>query len=124
MAVFIPMHNQYSGYPITYQTKENLLTANFLIENYSWNSNRLVVMDSSTKWYISPQVQVRTIDTNFEPRFGLENITRYDCIIYSIALEKSLQMNNISIKAVSEEISDKYNIVYNSAFSYVAMKSR
>ena len=116
------MHNQYSGYPITYQTKENLLTANFLIENYSWNSNRLVVMDSSTKWYISPQVQVRTIDTNYDARFGLENITEYDCIVYSLGLETSLQLNNVSTQSLYQQVSNEYNIVYDSAFSYVATK--
>jgi len=122
--VFVPMHSSFYSYPITFQTKENLATANFMIEKYNWNSTSIVIADLGAKWYISPQIQGKTeIDTDLAPRFRLSNITMYDSILYSIGLSNSLNMSNISIETTSQRIVDRFNIVYNSGFSYIATKS-
>jgi hypothetical protein len=125
LVVFIPLHSQYTGYPITFQTKENIATADFLVEKYDWNSSSIFISDVGMKWYLAPMVDgYSRIDSDYTSRFGLTNITNYDCIIYSFGLERSLQLSNISIEATSRQISDKYSIVYNSAFSYVAIKNK
>jgi hypothetical protein len=123
--VFVPIHLSFTSYPITFQTKEDLTTTNFMIEKYNWNSYSIVISDSGTHWYITPQVQGSTeIDTDLAPRFGLSNITTYNCIIYSIGLAKSLQMSNISIGETSQRILDRFSVVYDSGFSYIAEKSK
>jgi hypothetical protein len=123
--VFVPMHSSFTSYPITFQTKENLATANFMIEKYDWNSKSIVIADSYTAWYISPQIQGNSeIDTDLAPRFGLSNIAMYDSIIYSVGLAESLQTSNISVEATSQQILDRFDVVYNSGFSYIAVKSK
>ena len=50
--VFIPMHPSFSSYPITFQTKEDIATSNFMIEKYDWASKSIVITDSYRSWYI------------------------------------------------------------------------
>ena len=59
-----------------------------------------------------------------EPLFALSNITMYDSIVYSVGLAESLNMSNISVEATSQQIMDRFDVVYNSGFSYVATESR
>jgi hypothetical protein len=123
--VFIPIHVSFTSYPITFQTKEDLATANFMIEKYDWNSYGKVISDNGAHWYIIPQVQGNTeFDTNLSPRYALSNITTYDCIIYSVGLAKSLQMSDISVGETSQQILERFNVVFDSGFSYIAEKSR
>jgi len=123
--LFIPLHGNYLGFPMTFQTKGDLATASFVIEKYDWNSNNIVISDLGMKWYLAPIVNgFSKIDSNYDNRFELTSITNYDCIIYSLGLERGLQMNNISIRETSQRILDEYNIVYNLGFSYVATKNK
>jgi len=123
--VFVPIHSSFNSFSTGFQTKEDLVTANFMIEKYDWNSKSIVIADSGTRWYILPQIQGNTeIDIDLASRYGLSYITNYDCIIYSVGLAHSLQISNISIEATSQQIMDKFDLVYNSGFSYIATKSR
>jgi hypothetical protein len=123
--LFIPLHGNYLGYPKTFQTKEDIATANFMIEKYDWNSNNIVISDLGMKWYLAPVVNgFSKIDSNYENRFELANITNYDCVIYSLDLERGLQTSNISVSATSQQILNEYDVVFNSGFSYVAMKNK
>jgi hypothetical protein len=115
LLVFVPFHSSFNNYPITYQTKEDLTAANFILDKYNWQSDRTIISDSGIKWYLSPQIRhEERIDTIFENRYGLANITKYDCIIYSLGLEQSFVFNNISPTNISNQISQKYDILYNS----------
>ncbi|MGD0645051.1 MAG: hypothetical protein ABSA75_09120 [Candidatus Bathyarchaeia archaeon] len=121
--VFVPIHSSLTSNLITFQTKEDLATANFMIEKYDWNSKSTVIADSGTAWYILPQIQGNTqIDTQFTTRFGLSNIMMYDSVIYSVGLAESLNMSNISVDNGSQQIMDRLDVVYNSGFSYIATK--
>ena len=51
--VFVPIHHSYNDFPITFQTKEELATANFMIEKYHPNSHSIAISDSGMKWYLS-----------------------------------------------------------------------
>ena len=87
--VFIPIHSTLTSNIITYQTKENLATANFMIEKYDWNSRSTVIADKCTAYYILPQIQGNTqIDTQYTTQFGLSNIIMYNSIIYSVGLTR------------------------------------
>jgi hypothetical protein len=120
--VFIPIHSSFNN-PTTLQTKEDLSTANFMIEKYDWNSKSIVITDNAAKWYISPQVPGNTaIDADLSPTIRLSNITDYDCIVSSVGLVNTLQVNDISIEKTSQQIISKFDLVYSSGFSYVALK--
>lgn len=125
LVVFIPMHTSFGGSSITFQTKEAQTTANFMIEKYPWNLTSTVISDVGAEWYIAPQIQGHTeIDSPFSPHFLTSNITAYDCIIYSVGLEKTLQWNNVSIEETSQQILSRFSVIYSSGLSYVAEKSR
>jgi hypothetical protein len=121
--VFVPIHSSITSFPITFQTKEDLATANFMIEKYDWNIPSIVIADSGTRWYMLPQIPGNPqIDTDLAPRFGLSNIIMYNSILYSVGLAESLSKSNISVEETSNQIFDRFDIVYNSGFSYIAVK--
>lgn len=124
--VFVPIHFSYAtGFPTAFQTKEDLVSAHFMIEKYDWASKSVVITDLGTAVYTSPQIQGNTqIDSDLAPRFRLANITMYDSIVYSVGLAASLHRSNIPIEKTSQQITDKFDVVYNSGFSYIAAKSR
>ena len=124
--VFVPIHSSIiNSYPITFQTKEDLVTANFMIEKYDWSSKNIVIADNAATWYISPQIQGNTlIETDLAPRFGLSNIIMFDSILYSVDLAERLSVSNISVESTSQSIMDRFDVVYNSGFSYIAMKNK
>ena len=123
--VFVPIHSSITSFPITFQTKDDLATANFMIEKYNWNSNSIVITDLGARWYMLPQIQgTPEIDTDIASRFGLSKITAYDSIVYSVGMAQSLNMSHISIEQTSSQILDRFDVVYNSGSSYIAVKSR
>ncbi len=87
--VFVPIHYSFDSFPITFQTKEDLATANFMIEKYDWNSKSIVIADLGYKWYIV-SANPRKYRNRHEsaPRFRLSNITMYDSILFSIGLAR------------------------------------
>jgi hypothetical protein len=125
LVVFVPIHSSITSFPITFQTKDDLATANFMIEKYDWKSNSLVITDLSARWYMLPQIHGNPeIDTDIASRFGLSKITAYDSITYSVGMAKSLNMSGISIENTSSQIIENFNVLYNSGSSYIAVKSR
>ena len=122
--VFIPMHQSISSFPITFQTKEDLITANFMIEKYDWTSRSIIITDEVGIWYILPQIQGNTqVDTDLGPTIKLSNITNYDCIMYSVGLANTLKNNNIPLQETSNHITSQFDLVYNSGLSYIAKKN-
>jgi len=121
--VAVPIHSSFGGYPITFQSKNDLTTANFIIEKYNWNSSSFIIADVGMSYYISTQIQGKTIvDASNAARFGLANFTDYDSIIYSVGLANSLQSKGISIENNSQLL--RFDVVYNSGSSYIAIKSK
>jgi hypothetical protein len=95
-----------------------------MIEKYDWNPTNIVIADSGTRWYMLPQIPGNPqIDTDLAPRCGLSNIMMYNSILYSVGLAESLNASNISVEVISQQIMDRFDIVYNSGFSYIATKS-
>jgi hypothetical protein len=123
--VFVSIHQSLTSEIVAFQTKEDLVTSNFMLEKYDWNSNSVVLVSSPASFYISPQIQGNTeIDTDITPRFGLLNITLYDSILYSVDLGNRLNMSNISVEATSQRLLERFDVVYNSGNFYIATKSR
>jgi hypothetical protein len=125
LAAFIPLHTTLSSPPILFQTKEDLVTANFMIEKYDWNPYSTILSFSGTRWYINPQVEwPSTLYDESSLGFQSSNIEVYDTIIYSVRLGKSFQELGVTPENTSRLILENYNIIYNSGFSYIAEKDR
>lgn len=50
-----------------------------------------------------------------------KNVGNYDCIVYTVGLGKSFLLHNYSQESLFYE--SRYNIMFNSGFSYVAIKA-
>lgn len=117
---FIPMHSSFNSTPIVFQTMEETQTANFMIENYNWNSSGSLLAHVSTYSYILPQVKGDiTFWTDYSQEFSEFSMEDYNCIIYSLALSRSILSKNIS----TEGLVNNFNTVYNSGSSYIALRS-
>jgi hypothetical protein len=122
---FIPLHTSFIYLPYMFQTKEAYTTANFMIEKYDWNRYSTILADDGPKWYIFPQVEGNSIiETDVSQHFSSSDIETYECIIYSVGLGKSLLRYNVSEEETSRVILDRFNVIYNSGFSYIAEKDR
>jgi hypothetical protein len=125
LVAFIPLHASFMDSPIMFQTKEAHTTADFMIEKHDWNTYSAIFSHVSEKWYIFPQIEGNFImDSDFSSRFQSLNIETYDSIIYSVGVAKSLQKNNFSEENISRQILDRFNVIYNSGFSFIAEKRR
>ena len=124
LVVFIPIHTSFDDTPLTFQTNEELTISNYLLENYNWPLYSTIISDNGIKWYLYSQIQGKSeIDSVFSARFGLLNITNYDCIVYSIGLEKTLKRGNFSLEFISQQINSLHNRMYDSGFSYITTKA-
>jgi len=122
--VFVPLHSSYSltGTRIQFQTKENYQCTNFWIDYYYPDERKLMGTDFRTAWYLvtnirSPQV---TFGADISSIFS-NDINDYDCILFTIALEKSFLRHNYTTESIIQELNE-LNIIYNSGSSYILVK--
>jgi hypothetical protein len=116
---FIPLHTSFTYSPIAFQTKEEYRASTIMIEKYNWGLESTLLAHISTYSYILPQVKgnfyfASDVMQNVTS-FGLE---RYDCIIYSIGLERTLGQN-YSVQGAEKD----FNILYDSGSYHIAFKS-
>jgi hypothetical protein len=121
---FVPLHSSYSltKSHITFQTEDNYQCTNFWIHYYHPNERSLMGTDFRTAWYLvtkirSPNV---TFGGDFYTIFN-RDIDDYDCILFTIALEKSFLRQNYTTDSIIQEINEN-NVVYNSGSSYILVK--
>jgi len=130
--VSIPLRTSFYEHQIMFQTKEAQTTAKFMIDKYDWNAHSTVLSHVGTKWYISMQIGGNsTVESEHSYLFhsSIVNYNRsfnenFDCIIYSVGVAKSLKSYNFSEEEISRSILDRFNIIYDSGFSYIAEKDR
>ena len=129
--IFIPLHVSFSnGAGAFFQTKEAYTTANFMIEKYNWSLNTAMLSYSVTAAYVDPQVAGHVLIYNVASQlpnevsqfFRSPKIGTYDCIIYDIDFEKILLSFGISPEEASQKIQSKFNVVYDSGSSYIAIE--
>jgi len=120
---FVPLHSSYSSTRshITFQTKETYQSENFWIRYYDPNEKSLMGTDFRTAWYLvtkirSPNVSLSDFSTIFN-----RDINDYDCILFTIALEKSFLRHNYTTESIIQEM-NKHNIIYSSGSSYILVK--
>jgi len=123
---FVPLRSSYSltKSQITFQTEDNYQCTNFWIHYYHPNERSLMGTDFRTAWYLvtkirSPNV---TFGGDFYTIFN-RDIDDYDCILFTIALEKDFLRQNYTTDSIIQEINEN-NMVYNSGSSYILVKER
>jgi hypothetical protein len=121
---FVPLRSSYSltKSQITFQTRDNYQCTNFLISYYDPNERSLIGTDFRTAWYLVTKIRSpnATFGGDFYTIFNRE-IDDYDCILFTIALEKSFLRNNYTAESIIQEINE-HSIIYNSGRSYILVK--
>jgi len=121
---FVPLHSSYSSTrsQITFQTKDNYQCTNFWISYYEPNERRLMGTDFRTAWYLVTKIRSSnvTFGADFSTIFN-RDINDYDCILFTIALEKSFLRHNYTTESIIQETNER-NIIYNSGSSYILVK--
>jgi hypothetical protein len=115
---FIPLHTSFSYVPIIYESKDEFAVSFFMLNHYNWNSETVILAHISTYSYILPQILSKSY---FESDASLNSssfsLYRYDCVIYSIGLERTVGEN------VSKDIlGENFNILYDSGSYELALK--
>lgn len=121
---FLPLHSSYTSTKsqIMFQTKEAYQSENFLLDHYNWNQKSRLLSDIRTVNYLATKSSSHnvTFKSDLSVSFSRE-IQSYDCIMFTIGLEKSFSRYN-STESIFNEINEK-NIVYNSGPSYILVDS-
>jgi hypothetical protein len=122
---FVPFHSSYvsTRSRINFQTQDNYKCTNFLIRYYYLNETRLMLTDFRTGWYLvtrSDQIDYSSIEDDSSTYFP-RNISDYDCILFTIALEKGFLRHNYTTESIFQEVNE-LNIIYNSGSSYILVK--
>jgi hypothetical protein len=122
---FVPVHSSYvsTRSQINFQTQDNYECTNFLIRYYYLNETRLMLTDFRTGWYLvtrSDQIDYGSIEDDFSAYFP-RDINDYDCILFTIALEKGFLKHNYTTKSIVQEVNE-LSIIYNSGSSYILVK--
>ncbi len=118
---FIPLHDSFYDSQIMFQTKEAYQTENFFIDHYNWTNPSFILAHFRVITYLQTnQPSVAYFEDDVYPPL-FQRIKEYDCIVYTVGLGINLlRYNYTTDKILSEE---KLNVVYNSGFSYIAIKS-
>lgn len=123
LSVFISIHISFGGIPVTFQTREAQTTADFMIDKYDWNLNTLILSDVGQNAYLDPQVSGHALVQNVASEaFSSQGVETYDCIIYDVGFERTLQSSGISAEKTSQEVQSEFNLIYNLGSSYIAIK--
>jgi hypothetical protein len=105
------------------QTKEEYQSDNFMVNYYNWTKPTSILSHFRVIHYL--QVRKSPSDVLFGDDIHTadfpENVRNYDCIAYTVGLGKNFLLHNYSQEILFYE--SRYNIVFNSGFSYIAIKA-
>jgi len=121
---FIAIHSSYANSQlITFQTREEYQSTNFLIYHYDWTKPGLMLVQSRVKPYLQVKSCSERVDFKSDwPWFYPQWAEGFDCILYTVSLGKSLSKYNSSFERILFEGKTKFGIVFNSGFSYILIR--
>jgi len=116
------IHNSFYTSQTLYQTQDAYAAENFLINEYNWAQNSLILAHTRVVTYL--ETKEPSSETTFESDFSADfplNLTDYDTIMYTIGLGQNLQNNNLTLEAALQ--GPPINLVYDNGFSCITIKS-
>lgn len=115
---FMPLHSSFTltKRQIPFQTEPDYQAANFWINYYHPAERSLMVADFRTEWYLFPKV--RSSNVTFE---GGNEIEDFDCILYTIGLEKAFLRQNYTGEDLIQKVNE-YNVFYSSGRTQILVK--
>ena len=120
---FVTISRSHYDYVVMFQTREAYQCENFMIDNYNWTKYSRILSHSEVRSYIITKTGGNAIfESDFSPYFSNMSIETYDSVVFTVGLGKSFLRANYSLEAIFNEIENKSDIVYNSGFSFIAIK--
>jgi len=115
---FMPLHSSFTltKRQVPFQTEPDYQAANFWINYYQPIERSLMVADFRTEWYLFPKV--RSYNVTFEGGYEIED---YDCILYTVGLEKEFLRQNYTAESLIQKMNE-YNVFYSSGRSQILVK--
>lgn len=117
---FIQLHLSFEDDQLMFQTKENYIAENFMIERYNWAVSSLVLAHTRVSTYLrTKQNGQANFESDFSP--GFPRINNYDCIFYTVGLGKNLLKYNLTLdKILGQEM---LNRIYDGGASQMIIKN-
>lgn len=117
---FIQLHLSFEDDQLMFQTKENYIAENFMVERYNWTVPSLVLAHTRVSTYLrSRQNGQAYFESDISPSFP--SINNDDCIFYTVGLGKNLLKYNFTLdKILGQEM---LNCVYDDGSSHIIIKS-
>jgi hypothetical protein len=124
--VGLPIHSSYrsfSGSFVPFQTKEESVSARFLLNNYNWTVPSIVLAHAPMEVYLLSSVDTLKINTKFETEFWTDfpQFARYDCILFTVGLENNFLIHNYTLEDIV--LDERINLMYNNGFSEITIKN-
>ena len=124
--VSVPIHasfNSYIGSFVPFQTKQEYVAENFLLDSYNWTTSSVVISHSSVEVYLRSRLDTSQTEVKLENDFWFDfpRIKRYDCILFTIGIVNNFLLHNYSVEKILSE--EKFNVIYDNGFSQIAIKS-
>jgi hypothetical protein len=118
--IFVPLHGSFGGSQIFFQTKEGYQTDNFLIDYYNWTRPSLLLAHYRVETYLQAKQPGNVSFENdvYSPLFP--RMKEYNLILYTTGLGINLASYNYTADSIVQDL--YLNVIYNSGFSYSAMK--
>jgi hypothetical protein len=119
----LPLHRSFYDVQISFQSREEHCSSNFLINHYNWTKQFPSIFSHiRTRRYLTGMsaIDIRFGD-DYRPDFAV-NVTRFDCVFVTLGLKKRFFLYNFSESILLD--SSDYNKMYDSSFSYVAMRTK
>ncbi|MFX1508461.1 MAG: hypothetical protein ACFFDC_20465, partial [Promethearchaeota archaeon] len=110
----IPLHQSFQR-DIQFQTREAYIAENFFISNYTWTKPSIILAHFRVVKYFQPRL---TVSAYFSA--SQESVEEADSIFYTIGLGRHFLLKNYTLERMFCE--ERPNLVYNNAFSYIAIK--
>jgi hypothetical protein len=116
-------HSSYYGSFIPFQAEQESAVAHFLLDNYNWTSQSVVLAHASLTPYLQSNLVAEKTNAYFETEFWLDfpTLRKYDCIVFTVGLVSSFMGANYTVEDIFSE--DRFDLYYNNGFSEVAVKS-
>lgn len=120
----ISLHDSFFDNQVMFQTRDAYECANFIINHYNWNKPSIMLSHDR----LVPYLQVKSSSENVYfvsdfPSFFPIWAEASDCIVYTVGLGKSFLKHNYSYDIIIYEGKIKFDMIFNSGFSYVATKA-
>jgi hypothetical protein len=115
---FALMHQSFYERQIVFQTEQEYQCSDFMLDTVDWNGSGYVFSHFRFMMYLKSASYSATVRYSADLFYSEDfsgDMVKYNYVVYTVGLSKSLLAYNYSTEATSKELEDShYNLIYNS----------